>query len=98
MKFGIKHIIFYLLMAVFLSACAVGKKYTRQNLDMPDHYRQLVLTADTVILPWKTFFKDPKLLGLIEQAMEKNNEVSIAVMNLDQLDLSYKQAKLSLLP
>lgn len=49
-------------------------------------------------LPYKTFFKDAYLTALIEKALDKNKDISVAMMNLRQLDLSYKQAKLGLLP
>jgi NodT family efflux transporter outer membrane factor (OMF) lipoprotein len=89
----------YFGLALLLSSCVVGKKYSRTNTDIPQSYREPVpVTADTLLLPWRTFFKDPLLIGLIEKALHKNNEVSIAMMNMEQLDLRYKQAKLGLLP
>lgn len=82
-----------------LGACSVGKKYTRTELDMPKNFReQISVTADTVMLPWKNFFKERQLVALIEKALEKNNDVAIAMMNIQQTELAYKQAKLQLLP
>lgn len=88
------------LSIVFLSSCSVGKKYSRPVLDLPDNYKnqQLTVTADTLLLPWKTFFGDPLLRELIEKALDKNNDISVAMMSMQQLELSYKQAKLELLP
>lgn len=86
-------------MASLMVSCAVGKKYTRTDLQVPESYKESVqVTGDTVVLPWKTFFKDPKLIGLIDKALARNNEVNIALKNIEQLDLIYKQAKLSLMP
>ncbi|WP_228451205.1 MULTISPECIES: efflux transporter outer membrane subunit [unclassified Chryseobacterium] len=86
-------------MASLLVSCAVGKKYTRTDLQIPETYKESVqVTGDTVVLPWKTFFKDPKLIGLIDKALSRNNEVNVALKNIEQLDLAYKQAKLSLMP
>jgi len=77
----------------------VGKKYSRTDLNAPEKYREEVaVTGDTVLLPWKNYYKDPLLVALIEKALIKNNEVIIAMKSMEQLDLSYKQAKLSLLP
>ncbi len=93
---------FWILIAVLISACNVGDRYARneKELNMPESYRteQHELTADTVMLDWKTFFKDPVLLGLIEKALNKNNEIGIALMSMQQLELSYKQSRLGLLP
>lgn len=86
-------------MTSILVSCAVGKPYARTDLQMPEAYKESTkVTGDTVVLPWKTFFKDPKLIGLIDKALTRNNEVNVALKNIEQLDLIYKQAKLSLLP
>ncbi|WP_442587716.1 efflux transporter outer membrane subunit [Pedobacter sp. AW31-3R] len=94
-----KHIAVGLVVSLSLSSCVLSKKYAREDMGAPEKYRTaLALTADTVQLPWKTFFKDPQLTALIEKALEKNNEVAIALKNMEQLDLAVKQAKLGLLP
>lgn len=97
--FNIKNFLISGAMALLLMSCAVGKKYTRTDLQVPGTYKESVqVTGDTVVLPWKTFFKDPKLIGLIDKALSRNNEVNVALKNIEQLDLIYKQAKLGLMP
>lgn len=84
---------------VLLTSCVVGKKYAREELNAPEKYRQeMTVTGDTTLLPWKSYYKDPLLVNLIDKALVRNNEVLIALKNMEQLDLTYKQAKLSLLP
>lgn len=84
---------------IMLSSCVVGKKYARTELKTPEKYREeAVVTGDTVLLPWKTYYKDPLLVQLIEKALVKNNEVLVAIKNMEQLDLSYKQSKWALTP
>lgn len=88
-----------LLTGTIMTSCVVGKKYTRTDLNAPEKYREeIAVTGDTILLPWKNYYKDPLLVNLIEKALVKNNEVLIAMKSMEQLDLSYKQAKLSLLP
>ena len=88
-----------LFSGLLLSSCAVGKKYERVALNAPDTYREEIeVTGDTIVLPWKSFYKDPLLVALIDKALVKNNEVLTAMRTMEQLELSYKQAKLSLLP
>ena len=88
-----------LFAGVLLTSCVVGKKYSRTDLNAPEKYREEVtVTGDTILHPWKSYYKDPMLVGLIEKALVKNNEVLIAMKSMEQLDLTYKQAKLSLLP
>jgi len=90
---------FSLFAGVLLTSCVVGKKYSRTDLNAPEKYREeITLTGDTILHPWKSYYKDPMLVGLIEKALVKNNEVLIAMKSMEQLDLTYKQAKLSLLP
>lgn len=88
-----------LLAGTVMTSCVVGKKYSRTDLNIPEKYREeMAVTGDTVLLPWKSYYKDPLLVDLIDKALVKNNEVLIAMKNMEQLDLTYKQAKLSLLP
>jgi multidrug efflux system outer membrane protein len=88
-----------LFAGVLLTSCVVGKKYSRTDLNAPEKYREAItLTGDTILHPWKSYYKDPMLVSLIEKALVKNNEVLIAIKSMEQLDLTYKQAKLSLLP
>lgn len=88
-----------LLTGTLMTSCVVGKKYSRTDLQASEKYREeIAVTGDTVLLPWKSYYKDPLLVNLIEKALVKNNEVLIAMKSMEQLDLSYKQAKLSLLP
>ncbi|NML20568.1 efflux RND transporter permease subunit [Pseudoflavitalea sp. G-6-1-2] len=91
--------ILLLATVVTFSSCVVGKKYSKPDLNMPAQFRQEVpVTADTVLLPWKTFFKDPLLTNLIDSALKKNYDMQYAAITLQQLDLNYKQARLALLP
>ncbi|RYF25227.1 MAG: TolC family protein [Flavobacteriales bacterium] len=99
MKKFFNHITIYTGIAITLSSCAVGKKYTRPDLEAPAKFRtEMGLTGDSVMLSWKTFFKDPQLVGLIDRALTKNRDISVAMLNLQQMELSFNQAKLGLLP
>lgn len=94
-----KNILAGLTLALALTSCAVGKKYKRAELQTPAQYRNTIAsTADSVQLPWRSFFKEPELVRLIEKAMEKNNDIAIAVKNIEQTETSLKQAKQGLLP
>jgi NodT family efflux transporter outer membrane factor (OMF) lipoprotein len=94
-----KYIASSLIIALLLSSCTVGKKYRRPSVSLPEQYKQaVVLTGDTVQLAWRTFFKDSSLVNLIEKTLKKNNEISVAMMNMQQVDLMYKQSKLGLYP
>lgn len=99
MTLSINNIIYGVGVATLLSSCSVSKKYSRPELETPQNYRNTVeMTSDTISLPYKTFFKDAHLIALIDKALDQNKDISVAMMSLRQLDLSYKQAKLGLLP
>jgi len=94
------YIIFLAGTSLLLASCSVGKKYTRQDLDLPENFRnnEIVLTSDTLALSWRKFVKDPNLTALIEKALIKNTDVSVALLSMQQLELAYKQSKKGLLP
>ncbi|THF53312.1 TolC family protein [Flavobacterium supellecticarium] len=95
----IKKLIPGFLLLLLVSSCVVAKKYKQPALDLPEKYRmELQLTADTIQLPWRTFFKDKQLITLIGNALQKNNEIAVALKSVEQLDLAFKQAKLEWLP
>lgn len=97
--FNIKQVLFSCAVTSILMSCAIQKDYARPELNIPENYKQeFQVTGDTIVLPWKKFFKDPKLIGLIEKALDKNNEINVALKNIEQLDLIYKQAKNTLMP
>ncbi|KOS05661.1 RND transporter [Flavobacterium akiainvivens] len=89
----------FALTTISLSSCVVGKKYQREELNAPAAFREdFRLTGDSIAMPWKEFYKDTKLQELIDKALTKNFEVATALKTMEQLDLNYKQAKLSILP
>lgn len=93
------NIVGVLVVAVCMASCVTGKNYNRASLETPAQYREMqATTADTIQLPWRSFFNEPQLAGLIEKALVRNNDVVIAMKTIGQLDLAVKQAKLELLP
>ena len=86
--------------ALLLSSCSVGEKYTRQEMVLPENFKNsaVVLTSDTLQLSWSKFVKDPLLTSLIEKALSNNTDVNVALLNMQQLELAYKQSKKGLLP
>ncbi|MCS4163249.1 efflux transporter outer membrane subunit [Sphingobacterium sp. BIGb0116] len=85
---------------LLLSACSVGKKHTRQEIVIPENFKNsaVVLTSDTLQLSWRKFVQDPLLTSLIEKALSNNTDVNVALLNMQQLELAYKQSKKGLLP
>lgn len=94
------YIILLAAASLVLGSCRVGKTYTRQELEMPANFREagIGLTADTLMLSWQAFVKDPTLTVLVEKALRKNTDVNVALLSMRQLELAYKQSKKGLLP
>ncbi|WP_313580304.1 TolC family protein [Chishuiella sp.] len=97
--FNIKNMLLFSAVSSAMISCATRSEYKKPELNIPENYKeQIQVTGDTIVLPWKTFFKDPTLISLIEKSLEKNNEINTALKNIEQLDLVYKQAKNNIMP
>ena len=82
------------------SGCAVGPRYRRPALEVPQVFRGQAAAeqssfADT---PWWDVFKDEALKGLIKTALADNYDVRIAVARMDQAQAVAMEARGSLLP
>lgn len=71
--------------------CEVGKKYQRPEIDLPEEYRKsdslvFVDTTDIEKLEWKSILKDPLLIQLIEEGLERNFDIRTALINIEIAD------------
>jgi outer membrane protein, multidrug efflux system len=106
-----KLIFIQLFIALLLSSCLVGKKYTRPEVKVPDTY----LSGDSVVvlsgttsdfaakdttlnLQWFELFGDTVLNNLISQALDTNTNLKIAVLRVQQSRSVYSNAKASQWP
>ncbi|MGO4289690.1 efflux transporter outer membrane subunit [Chitinophaga sp. RAB17] len=99
-----KHISLFLTVAMFgsiVTACRVGKDYSRPATTLPEQYRNATLPADSNnigLLPVKTFFTDPVLQTLIDSAMARNFDLQVALKNVAAAAQSAKAARAGALP
>lgn len=87
--------------AIALTACISTKKYERPKVEVTDSFRSDSLTNDTLSIAnfkWREFFKDPKLIQLIEEGLIHNFDLNIAIKNIDISESYLKQAKIELAP
>lgn len=108
MKFNISHRIvnkgiLSLIILVTLQSCFVAKDYIRPELTKETEalYRTENLPADSVSiadLSWKTLFKDPYLQQYIEDGLENNMDVRIAIQQMIAAQAYAKQGKAGFLP
>ena len=88
-----------LLAILVMGACKVSKDVARPDAALPATYRDA--TSDTVsisTMPWQDFFEDAALKTLITNALAHNNDLQVALKNIDAAALVLKQAKLGNIP
>ncbi|WP_343560232.1 TolC family protein [Sphingobacterium sp.] len=84
-------------------SCKTDKLVSNKHLapTLPQQYRdQGIATKENNIgsIPWRDFFQDRVLQGLIDSAIQHNLDMQLALKNIESSQLSLKQAKASYLP
>lgn len=89
-------------LAILLQACAVTKTYQRpQNVVEDDLYRTDKIQTDTTnlgFLSWKELFTDDKLAAYIDQALQNNLDIRIALQQMNAAEAYMKQGKAAFFP
>lgn len=93
-----------LLVALLTSACRTSSDLltTKGEPLLPTEFRDIGSgsqdTNSIANIPWRTFFTDTILLHLIDSAIANNNDMRLAVKNIEAAQLVLKQAKAGYLP
>lgn len=84
----------------FISGTAISckvQKYEQPEVKMPEAFRGDSIVADPheniAKISYKDFFKDPVLVGLIDKAMVQNNDLLVALKQIEFASLAYTQSK-----
>lgn len=84
----------------FISGVAVSckvQKYEQPEVNMPEAFRSDSIVAEQnenmAKISYKDFFKDPVLIGLIDKVMVQNNDLQIALKQIEFASLAYNQSK-----
>ena len=97
-----KKIIFALTIVATFSSCKVYTKYERpDDISVISAYRGANEESDTTTLAdlsWRDLFTDSYLQNLIKIGLEKNTDLRIARLSVEQAEASLKSAKLAYLP
>ncbi|MBD3903302.1 efflux transporter outer membrane subunit [Chryseobacterium sp. Ch-15] len=88
-----------------LSSCTVTK-YQKPEAELPDSFRnttEIEVAQDSTVtsiakIPYREFFTDPTLLALIESGVKNNNDLKVAIKQIEIAGLSYKQSKWGNIP
>lgn len=102
----IKKMIRRLCLFSMVSACVAcaGKRYQQPDADLPVTFRgqdSLALIDTTVTIaeiPYQDFFANSELADLINEGLRHNNNLLVAVKQIDMASQGLKQAKLGNIP
>ncbi|MEO5975768.1 MAG: efflux transporter outer membrane subunit [Chryseolinea sp.] len=88
------------LLILIASSCRVGKDYQRPELSLPGQFRtrELIDTTLSDMPDVKSFFKNRTLQALIDIAIAQNNDLKIAVKNIESSQAVLKKVRLNYLP
>jgi multidrug efflux system outer membrane protein len=77
-------------------SCTVSKDIETPKDAFPDHFRNATVSGDTTSigdLEWKNFFTEKEILQLIDSAVTRNNDLQIAVKNIEIAQYRFTQSK-----
>nr|WP_295921945.1 TolC family protein [uncultured Dyadobacter sp.] len=88
------------LLTILAASCQVTKPYERPGLNTGGLYRGQSSQDTTSIagIPWKQFFSDTTLTGLISQGIAQNPDLRIAVQHIVAAKASLQLSKSAFLP
>ena len=91
-------ILFFCLL--LLSGCGIYRPYSRPEIKADSLYRDVETTDTTSLasLSWKELFTDPYLQSLITQGLERNTDLRIARLRVEEAKAVLMNARLSYLP
>jgi NodT family efflux transporter outer membrane factor (OMF) lipoprotein len=86
--------------ATSLQSCFVAKKYQRPEMEVQDQYRDVNTTDSSTLanMPWEELFTDSNLVNLINEALDNNLDLLMAVERVKAAEAYYKQGKAGFLP
>ncbi len=91
------------LVATAFTSCGLYSSYERneniEELDELYSYIEATNQEESIAsLSWRELFTDPHLQSLIESGLERNTDLSIAQLSVEQGQASLRTARLSMLP
>lgn len=98
---SIKNIAYIAFISGTAIACKV-QKYEQPEIQMPEAFRNDSVATDNneniAKINYKDFFKDPVLVSLIDKAMTQNNDLQVALKQIEFASLAYNQSKWGNIP
>jgi outer membrane protein, multidrug efflux system len=90
-----------ILLLLTITACKVTKPYNRaQNIAGNSLYRDTTITDTSTIanIPWRQFFADTVLQHLIQEGIDHNLDLGIAIARIHEAEANFRQSKEAFYP
>ena len=90
-----------ILVLLAITACKVTKPYNRaQNIAGNGLYRDTAITDTSTIanIPWRQFFADTVLQHLIQEGIDHNLDLGIAIARIHEAEANFRQSKEAFYP
>ncbi|SHF05650.1 efflux transporter outer membrane subunit [Dysgonomonas macrotermitis] len=86
--------------SIGFTSCQITNKYKAPEYDSENLYRDgnSADTTSIAAIPWRQYFTDPILQGLIEEGLEKNFDLQIAFTRIKQAEANLGMAKAAYFP
>lgn len=96
-----KKIAIFFISGVMLTSCGTYSRYQRPDITVDNLYRDVPQNQDTASiasLSWREMFTDTTLQSLIETGLERNTDLNVACLRMEEAEAALFTAKLSYLP
>lgn len=95
---NIKHILSFILLVTVGGACKVSQPYTAPQADTTPYRGTQGDTNNIASIPWRQMFSDPQLQTLIQQGIDNNLDLKVALARIKTAAANARQSRLALLP
>jgi len=89
-----------LCVALALGGCTMIPEYQRPQSPVAENFPgdSANVSGDAADIRWRDFFSDPRLVRLIEIALENNRDFRVAALNIEQAQAQYRIERSGLFP
>ncbi|MFG4003519.1 TolC family protein [Flavobacterium aquidurense] len=101
MKNYITKIVMIAILITTIISCKVSKDIETPKDAFPDNFRNASVSKDTASIAdveWKNFFTEKDIIQLIDSAVARNNDLQIAVKNIEIAQYRFTQSKWGNIP
>ena len=96
MKNHITKIVTFAILITTLISCKVSKDIETPKDALPENFRNASVSGDTTSIAdieWKNYFTEKDVIQLIDSAVARNNDLQIAVKNIEIAQYRFTQSK-----